>query len=71
MTPKDKELLTSPLEGAESESKELKRSNMRMQAELIEIKDINAGQSNFLDALENTLLDHGYELVKREVARND
>ena len=42
---------------------QLKDSNRRMQAELIELKDINAGQSQFLDALENLLCDHGYKLV--------
>jgi len=43
--------------------KHLSESNTSMAAELIELKDINAGQSQFLDALEHLLLDHGYKLV--------
>ncbi len=42
---------------------DLKADKKRMSAELIELKDINAGQSQFLDALENLLLDYGYKLV--------
>tara|TARA_R100001480_G_scaffold40158_2_gene52924 strand:- start:2657 stop:2824 length:168 start_codon:yes stop_codon:yes gene_type:complete len=44
----------------------LTRQNRRMKAELIELKDINAGQSQFLDSLENLLLTYGFELVKKQ-----
>lgn len=42
---------------------EMRAANKRMAAELIELKNINSGQDQFLDALENLLLDHGYKLV--------
>ncbi|NRA79861.1 MAG: hypothetical protein HRU18_16775 [Pseudoalteromonas sp.] len=62
MTLKQQDQLLTEHKVAIDQIKSLKESSRKMQAELIELKDINAGQTNLLDALENLPLDHGYEL---------
>ena len=41
----------------------LEKSNRQLTTEITELKDINGGQSQFLDKLEHFFLDQGYLLI--------
>lgn len=47
----------------EKEKQRLTDVNKSLSSELIELKETNSYQSQFLDTLENTLADHGFLLI--------
>lgn len=44
--------------------KKSQASNHYLSSQLAELKDLRAGQEQFMDALENIIADHGFKLVE-------
>ncbi len=53
----------SKIEKLEAQVKDLKAKNKLLSSKLINQQEDTQGQAQFLDALENLLLDHGFKVV--------